>query len=285
MTPSTVVTFELRCTNCYQVMHASMEESGKAISCLWCRKSFIAPEATPERIERAANSGVASTALLVEGMFTEAEPMAYADQRRLARQRAKRQPSCGNKICRNPSRMSASRFCRLLAILVDGAFIIVAGLLGVIPVIALLFFDVLGQESMSALASFLEKLMIAARTDSWTQLSVPKAAWAPLAATNSVLLLFLAFQWRMIATRGQSLGKSLLGIKIVNGSGQPPGFFCGVLVRNGFPWLLSVIPIFVFSGIPAMLVVVLSWANILLICLEPPRCLHDRIAGTFVVDA
>ena len=26
-------------------------------------------------------------------------------------------------------------------------------------------------------------------------------------------------------------------------------------------------------------------ANILFICLSPPRCLHDHIAGTYVVDA
>jgi len=211
--------------------------------------------------------------------------MTHADQLQLARQRVKQQPSSGGTICRNPARMSASRFRRLLAVLADTALALVAGFLGVVPVITLALFDVLDRESMSAQASFLEQLVIAARTESWTQLSVPKAAWAPLAATNSVLLLFVAIQWRMISMRGQSLGKKLLGIKIVNGSGRPPGFFCGVLVRNGFPWLLSVIPVFVLAGIPAMLIVVLSWANILLICLEPPRCLHDHIAGTFVVDA
>jgi uncharacterized RDD family membrane protein YckC len=106
-----------------------------------------------------------------------------------------------------------------------------------------------------------------------------------MAASYSTLLLFLVIQWRLIATQGQTLGKKLLSIKIVDGSGDPPGLFRGVIVRLGFPGLLSVLAVFVLSDIPAMLVTALSLGNIALICLEPPRCLHDYVAGTYVIDA
>lgn len=76
----------------------------------------------------------------------------------------------------------------------------------------------------------------------------------------------------LIATEGRTIGKYCVKSKIVNLKGQPPGFLQGIVLRIFATALLGMIP---FFGI----------VNILWIFNEPKRCLHDYIAGTFVIDA
>lgn len=79
-------------------------------------------------------------------------------------------------------------------------------------------------------------------------------------------------QWNMTATRGQTIAKKLLRMKIVTRNGQSPGFFQGVMLRSWATALLGVIPFF-------------GLLNLLFIFGEPRRCNHDYPAGTYVIDA
>lgn len=87
----------------------------------------------------------------------------------------------------------------------------------------------------------------------------------------SLPLAVLAYQWQMLASEGQTVGKRAMGLRIVNaGDGGNPGFVKAIVMRNwlnklfcavGFYPLINVAPIF--------------W--------KPRRCIHDYLAGTLVV--
>lgn len=88
-------------------------------------------------------------------------------------------------------------------------------------------------------------------------------------------LIFLLLNGYLLATRGQTLGKALLKIRITRPSGEPVS--TGRLaLRYG-------------SGFVAGLMVVGLWIYSLLDCLmifrKSRRCLHDVIADTIVVKA
>lgn len=90
----------------------------------------------------------------------------------------------------------------------------------------------------------------------------------------ALLALFIVQVW-MLSTRGQSIGKRMLGIRIVlfrdNGN---PGFVHAWLLRNLVPGLIGVVP---YVGFLFVLV------DLCFIFGEPRRCVHDYIAGTKVV--
>jgi uncharacterized RDD family membrane protein YckC len=80
----------------------------------------------------------------------------------------------------------------------------------------------------------------------------------------------------LISTRGQSLGKMMLGMQIVRlDYDAPPGFVYGVLMRSWVPALIGGIP---FVGGFFQL------ADALFIFGDEKQCLHDKIAGTKVLD-
>jgi len=80
----------------------------------------------------------------------------------------------------------------------------------------------------------------------------------------------MSVQWYLTATTGQSIGKRLLGIKIVKMDGSPVDFVSGVLLRE---WIGRIIDGFT-CGI-----------GTLMIFGEQQRCLHDHVAGTKVILA
>lgn len=85
------------------------------------------------------------------------------------------------------------------------------------------------------------------------------------------LLAFIIAQFVWLARRGQTAGKILLGIRIVDReSGRNAGFVRNVLLR----FLLNR----VISLIPGYLIV-----DGLFIFRKDRRCLHDMLAGTVVV--
>jgi uncharacterized RDD family membrane protein YckC len=107
------------------------------------------------------------------------------------------------------------------------------------------------------------------------------------ANSESLLILFGAllllgllgvssYQWYLIATTGQSLGKRYLHVKIVMADGRAVGFVHGVVLRA---WVIALL-----SGIPYVGSCV-SLVDALMILNADRRCLHDRIAGTIVVRA
>lgn len=97
----------------------------------------------------------------------------------------------------------------------------------------------------------------------------------PLLLTLIPLLVVVSVQIWLLSTRGQSLGKMWLKIRIVRIDGTPVGFVHAVLLRSGVMQLLGAIP-----GVGGLIALV----DPLLIFREDRRCLHDLIAGTTVVN-
>jgi uncharacterized RDD family membrane protein YckC len=76
----------------------------------------------------------------------------------------------------------------------------------------------------------------------------------------------------MQATRGQSIGKSLLRLRVVPSTSddEPPGFFSGVVVRWLLMWLFYLVPI-------------VAIVDFFFLFREDRRCLHDYLADTRVI--
>jgi uncharacterized RDD family membrane protein YckC len=92
-----------------------------------------------------------------------------------------------------------------------------------------------------------------------------------------VWLGMLVFQCYLLAQRGQTIGKIVMGLRIVRfEDGGNPGFVKAVLLRT-FVWAL-------ITAVP-----VVGWligvVGILFIYRDDQRCLHDHLAGTRVVNA
>ena len=80
----------------------------------------------------------------------------------------------------------------------------------------------------------------------------------------------------LVHKNGQTLGKKILGIKVVRTDGSRASLGRIFWLRNVIMVLLSMIPI---AGM------ILSLVDSLLIFRESRQCLHDQIAGTIVVKA
>lgn len=85
-------------------------------------------------------------------------------------------------------------------------------------------------------------------------------------------VLFGVLQACLISFKGRTIGKYCVISRIVTASGRRPGFFRGVVLRVGLGGLLGLIPFF-------------GLADALWIFGHQRRCLHDLIAGTYVIDA
>lgn len=91
------------------------------------------------------------------------------------------------------------------------------------------------------------------------------------------VLILLAIQIYLLTTRGQTVGKKLLAIKIVNFDNEAnPGFVKAFLLRGLVNGLIGYIPIVGW---------VYTLVDICFIFRDDRRCLHDLLAGTKVVKA
>jgi uncharacterized RDD family membrane protein YckC len=88
-------------------------------------------------------------------------------------------------------------------------------------------------------------------------------------------LILAGVQIYLLSTQGQSIGKKVMGVRIIKQDGGSSGFVSAVLLRSFAPGLIGGIP---YLGLAFSLV------DILFIFGDKRRCLHDRIAGTIVVD-
>lgn len=97
-----------------------------------------------------------------------------------------------------------------------------------------------------------------------------------LMSLGAILVLAVGiYQLVILSTRGQSIGKRILGIRIVScEDGRNPGGVKTILMRGFLPGLITNIP---------LIGVIFSLANICFIFREDRRCIHDHIAGTEVV--
>lgn len=90
-------------------------------------------------------------------------------------------------------------------------------------------------------------------------------------------LALLIVQVWLLTTRGQTVGKKLMGIRIVKlADGSNPGFVTAVLLRAVVPGILGAIP---YLGL------LFSLVDACFIFRDDRRCIHDHIAGTIVVKA
>jgi len=101
-------------------------------------------------------------------------------------------------------------------------------------------------------------------------------AWSFNAASVAIgVVIFLLLNGYLLATRGQTIGKILLKIRITRPSGEAVSI-TRLALRYG-------------AGFAAALVMVVVWVYSLIDCLmifrESRRCLHDVIADTVVVKA
>ena len=251
MSVATQCKFEYRCTRCFHSLYAPVEEAGSEQSCKFCGVKNLLPDATPDRIARAESASdeapVAVAANEIPLMFRDEQLSDEELQREVKRQMY---VAPGDMICM--STMAASRVKRFLGAVIDGILAGIAFAIGVVLTIGLISGGFINQHELESQSFNLDQMNA-------------------LAATYFPFLALALFQWNLIATQGQSIGKKLLGMRIVTDGGQMPGFIFGVVLRNWVRFALSFIPFF-------------GLIDVLFIFGESRRCIHDYLAGTFVVD-
>ncbi len=89
------------------------------------------------------------------------------------------------------------------------------------------------------------------------------------------IVAFLLINGKFLLSDGQTIGKKLVGTRIVTDNNQKASGMT-LLKRYGFYWVVALIP--VIGGL-------LSLVNILFIFGKTKRCLHDYVGGTKVVKA
>jgi uncharacterized RDD family membrane protein YckC len=87
---------------------------------------------------------------------------------------------------------------------------------------------------------------------------------------------YAAVQAWLVTTRGQTVGKIALGLRIVRTDGRPVDFVQGVLLRSWVFGLLGAVP---------CLGNLINITDLLAIFSDRHRTLHDRLADTLVVRA
>jgi uncharacterized RDD family membrane protein YckC len=143
----------------------------------------------------------------------------------------------------------AGRGTRLLAQLIDG----LTSCITLLPGAALMFAGVSGGNKQSPLAL------------------------AGIAVMGLCGLALLIVQIYLLTTRGQTIGKKLMDVRIVNFDDESnPGFVKVFLLRILVNGLIGAVPI---VGL------VYSLVDICFIFRDDRRCIHDLIAGTKVVKA
>lgn len=106
-------------------------------------------------------------------------------------------------------------------------------------------------------------------------LSVP---WflSPLLFSVMAFGIFVAANYKLLESSGQTIGKKLLQLKIVNTDGSQPATKDLIVKRYALVWLVTGIPI--LGGLVAL-------GNVLLGLRESRLAGHDELAGTRVVNA
>ena len=90
------------------------------------------------------------------------------------------------------------------------------------------------------------------------------------------IIVYLAINGSLLASNGQTVGKRMMGIKIVRSNGEKATFERIVGYRLAPVWFVSMIPI--VGGL-------LGLINVLMIFRANRKCLHDDIADTIVIRA
>lgn len=150
----------------------------------------------------------------------------------------------------------ASRWSRLAAVMLDGFL----GFIGFMPAWIMNLSTIPPQARGNAFAVWISL----AKTGGWFYLGVV------------IALLVLAIDLILLARNGQTIGKKLLGIKVVRTDGSPVSLFRVFFLRYVCNTFLTLIPI---AG------PLYSLVDSLMIFSESRRTVHDRIADTIVIRA
>lgn len=142
---------------------------------------------------------------------------------------------------------NASRWDRLLASLIDGLIMLVI----VMPVMYLTGgFDGVSKGVQPSLVYILFMALL-------------------------IIVVFIIINGALLTTKGQTIGKRALLIKIVTLSGELPSIKKHLLKRYGVYFLIGQVP---------LVGQILSTANLLIVLGKQKRCGHDYLAGTLVVN-
>ncbi|MBM4365704.1 MAG: RDD family protein [Deltaproteobacteria bacterium] len=95
-------------------------------------------------------------------------------------------------------------------------------------------------------------------------------------AGGGTVLSLVGVQVHQLVTRGQTLGKRALGLRIVDEDGNIPAWGKLLVAREGSRYAMGLVP---YLG------VVLSLGDALMIFGERHQTLHDKVAGTYVIIA
>lgn len=242
MKTSNATAIEYRCKTCWQAILAPIENENQSFGCPHCGTQSIVPaasesnlrEAEPEVLQESTKPFEPAEIPSDEEMYRMVREQSYVPVQEMDFQ----------------GYANASILRRFIAFILDFFVAVVACLIGLFATLAAAKFGVISQYELES-ESF-----------SWVTLMI---FYFPV--TVSCL-----FQWNLIATRGQSIGKFVCFIRIVTIHGRTPGFIQGVLLRNWLRNLLGFIPFFAII-------------DCALIFGEQRRCIHDYIAGTRVVEA
>jgi uncharacterized RDD family membrane protein YckC len=150
----------------------------------------------------------------------------------------------------------ASRSARLGAVIVDG----LVGFIWFTPAYVMNFATLAQQSRGNPLAVWVNL----AKTGGWFYVGVLGA------------LVVLAIDLTLLARNGQTIGKKLLGIKVVRVDGSPVSLFRVFFLRYVCNSFLTLIPLFGS---------LYSLVDCLMIFGESRRTVHDRIADTIVIKA
>jgi uncharacterized RDD family membrane protein YckC len=90
------------------------------------------------------------------------------------------------------------------------------------------------------------------------------------------LVLFAALQGYLLMTQGQTIGKKLLGLRILRSNGERASIARLLGLRTFIGWAITMVP---------LVGVFYALADCLLIFRASHKCLHDNIADTIVVKA
>ena len=252
---------EYRCCRCWNSNFADTNYVGQKMACSVCGAENEVPEATLERIERAE-------ALISESLRVDSSPLEnpyIAPQQRqgefyripseeelVAAARAATFVPLRDRDFRGYA--NASSLARVGAFLADTVLALTALAVGLVACV--------WMANQGWVENPLKQLRRDNELTGWAGFFICVPFWT-----------LQIFQWGLISIQGQSIGKFILGIRIVSISGRATGFFQSVLVRSLFCNLLS-------CTIPFYFLI-----NCILIFSHSKRCLHDYISGTRVVNA
>jgi len=166
----------------------------------------------------------------------------------------------------------AARSLRLLAVMIDS---LIAGVLVFFTAFGAI---VGGAGTIGAFAGAKDQLLAKVGGGG---LAVAGLILAVVAGT--ALFVLTLYQWYLLSTLGQTIGKRACGIRIVDATtGKPAGFIRAVLLRSLLPMLMVSVLTALLGWLFPPIGGLLAGINLVPIFGPGRRCLHDYLAGTDV---